>query len=473
MLLLLSAMAGSLEQPEESFLGRVYRADASLPEMNRSSLEAELTERGTSFSAAESDDHLRVKLSNMRTRLLNHRNQHSIHAQRVLYEVESQSTIEYLSENSLDTLLADDNAVFSEALSRKLLWQQQMQTYAGTAAGLFLWKFLPLGPIKLSSGYFTRSIASPIARFGALSICTGALMGLLAAAREYLRGLAGAPSFFGQKVTAITCREGIVEYMREVITAGGSDGTGSAAAAAAAASASDGGGAAPSGPGLILLRRKIAEPIFFLCSGSSIFEEVLFRGLLMHALHTKARLSPLLASALSSVAFGESRRADRSLALEALTVLLLAATGSCCWLPLLAAAAGRRCSLPLLVAAAGRRCSLPLLALLQKALKPAAASCSLPLQMLLSSNIFTPCCSYGTSFAPARCLSPRQRQGRAAQEHIRRVDVLRRDDLQRRIPGHGRRSDPARATPLCEQRDRLRRVGAEGGLQDAEGVCGV
>ena len=51
-------------------------------------------------------------------------------------------------------------------------------------------------------------------------------------------------------------------------------------------------------------RRQVVEPIFTLAAGSSVAEEVAFRGLLLHALITRARLPPLLAATLSSALFG-------------------------------------------------------------------------------------------------------------------------------------------------------------------------
>ena len=46
----------------------------------------------------------------------------------------------------------------------------------------------------------------------------------------------------------------------------------------------------------LLLRRGIYMPILYLCCGSSIFEEVTYRGILLHALVTKLRLPPLVAT---------------------------------------------------------------------------------------------------------------------------------------------------------------------------------
>ena len=49
------------------------------------------------------------------------------------------------------------------------------------------------------------------------------------------------------------------------------------------------------------LRRGVIEPITILGLGSSIFEEVAFRGLLLHALVSKLRLPPSVATLLSSL----------------------------------------------------------------------------------------------------------------------------------------------------------------------------
>ena len=308
--------------PPQTLMGRIHHTHGPVHTMDRTELEAELQDRGAAYAPGESDDQLRLRVCNARNQLLTHRNRHAMHAQTVLYEVEQHSTIEFLSDLSLDTILTDDNAVFSEALSRKLLWQLQVQTAMGAALGLLLWRVPLLGRIQPGMGLLP---CPPNRRwgFGALTVATSSLLALLAAAREYLRGLAGAPSYFGQKATAVTCREGIVEWMRETIEEqqlqlqamqGMQGGDGAAeipqpAELAAAATADP----------RFLLRKGISMPILALCCGSSIFEEVTYRGVFLHGLVTKLRLSPLVASLVSSVVFGLAHLGnDKGVALKAI-----------------------------------------------------------------------------------------------------------------------------------------------------------
>ena len=320
----LCALAQAEQSQTQTVLGRLHHTCGPIHSMDRSELEAELRDRGARhISPAETDDMLRLKVCNLRNQLLTHRNNHAMHAQTVMHEVEIHSTIEFLSDLSLDTILADDNAVFSHALSRKLLWQLQLQASVGAMLGLVLCKFPLFGRIQPGMGILT-----PRNRrwgYGALTVATSTLLALLAAAREYLRGLAGAPSFFGQKATAVTCREGLVEWLGEVVQeqqqqqqqqqqqrmlSGGAPASPASPSELAAEAASD--------PRL-LLRRGIYMPILYLCCGSSIFEEVTYRGILLHALVTKLRLPPLVASGLSSAIFGLAHLGnDRGAVLKAI-----------------------------------------------------------------------------------------------------------------------------------------------------------
>ena len=121
-------------------------------------------------------------------------------------------------------------------------------------------------------------------KYGALFTTTSALLGLLQATTQCIRRLVGAPAVFSRKLTACCCREGVFEWVLDMETAL----------------------AASSRKPLLLLRRKIWEPIITLAAGSSICEEAVFRGLILHALLVRAKMNPVLASVLSSALFGLS-----------------------------------------------------------------------------------------------------------------------------------------------------------------------
>ena len=279
------------KEEARTVLGPVVHTQGAVHELNRTSLLQELQERQAPHSAeADSDDVLRIKLYDARARLLEHRNQHVMHAQTVMNEVTTHSSSTILADWSVDTLLTDDNAIFAETLSRALLWDLKIKTAGGALVGLALAHYAPLG--RISPAMLPASLRLPSAS-KAFAICavTSVLMGLLQFARHNVLRLVGAPSYFGQKITAVCCREGVFEWVQAMEDAR------AAHAATPSGSTSDVGGGAGDAPPLFR-RAGVFVPILLLATGSSIFEEVAFRGIFMHGLITKLRLGPRLAMAL-------------------------------------------------------------------------------------------------------------------------------------------------------------------------------
>mgnify|MGYP002632184508 CR=1 FL=1 len=284
MLLLLAVLAPTLlPDGQSSVLGEVQSAGA-VHEMDRTELIAELARRRSAgLRGTESDDELRLRLLAERSRLLERRSAHVMHASKVLEELD-RGGAPFLSDLSVDSIMADDNAVFTEALGRRLLEQMKFHASAGAVLTALLWAGEPLGRIRPGLVSWPLGSGSRAMSAGTLCLASSAALCLLQAATRGLRRLIGAPSFFGQRITAVTCREGIIGWVVDV-----------EAARAAAPQA-------PLPP--LLLRRGVAEPVMLLSVGSSVFEEAVFRGLFLHGLHTRARLGPWLAAAVSSAVFG-------------------------------------------------------------------------------------------------------------------------------------------------------------------------
>ena len=277
--------AASALAPSEPVLGPVVHARGAIAAMNRTELEAELADRRMRCGAEESDDALRVRLMALRAQLLQRRTGIVGRAETVMHELELGSGDAALAELSLDTVLADDNAILANAMGNKMLGGMKQQVLYALAA-LVARRAFPLAAIRRSYAVLLPSSSTPrLAVYGALSLAAAQL------ALRYARRLLAAPSYFCRKLMAVTCREGLIQWMLEADEAAVDE----AAAAAAAA-------APPPRP--LLLRRSILEPIGILCAGSSIFEEVVFRGFLLHALVTRVRLRPMLATLLSSALFG-------------------------------------------------------------------------------------------------------------------------------------------------------------------------
>ena len=107
MLLPLLPLLAALDAPAEPpLLGRLFQARVDVHEMGRAELTEALSERGTSYSAQDSEDVLRIRLYQARAALLDRRSAHLAHAERVMNEATEHSTFEFLSGNTLDTILA-------------------------------------------------------------------------------------------------------------------------------------------------------------------------------------------------------------------------------------------------------------------------------------------------------------------------------------------------------------------------------
>ena len=265
LVLVLSACARAALGSDQPILGALVSGGA-VHKMNRTSLEAELALRETDHAPWESDDVLRLRLHEARARLLERRNAHVLHAERVLAELNEHSGATFLSDLPLDAILADDNAVFAAALGGRLLSQLNMQTAAGSLLGVVLCRFAPLGRLP------SRARLLPLTSTVAVAAATATLLGLLQAATQGLRQLAGCPSDFGQKLAAVTCRDGVAVWVD------------SAASEAAEAAAGGGSASGDEPPRLSLwaaLRRPatrgaILLPILQLAAGSSMGEEARF-----------------------------------------------------------------------------------------------------------------------------------------------------------------------------------------------------
>jgi membrane protease YdiL (CAAX protease family) len=242
--------------------------------MNRTELQAELTTRAQAFSPADTDDQLRIRLYAARSQLLERRSAHVRHAEVVLQELVAPGDC-FLNTLSVDTILADDNVLFSNQLSQTLLYNLQVQTIGGLAVWLLLHLSAPLGRLRFGP-----------TSYATVTLVTSALLGLLQIVTQAARRLLGVPSLFGERITAVTCREAIMEWVLEMHEHE----------------------LAPSSrtPPSLLLRRSMLVPQLILAAGSSIFEEVAFRGVLMHGLVSRLRMRRGLAAFLTSAIFGLS-----------------------------------------------------------------------------------------------------------------------------------------------------------------------
>lgn len=292
MLLLGLATATASQVPpvaaEPPILGPPVHTAGEVHEMSHAELAAELAERGTTRAAlsSSSTDMLRLRLYQSRAQLLERRNAHVIHAERVLREVSEQSSFQAFSALSLETILADDNAIFAENAGRELIASLYQNTIIGAVGGLLLQWTAALGRIAPRAELLPLSAAlsSGVARAATLSLAGCVTLVLLQAVTRLVRRLASAPSFLSQKITAVTCRDGLMGWVAD------------AESAAAATPAQP--------PPPLWLRSGVVVPVLTLAIGSSVFEEVAFRGVMLHGLHTKLKLTPWTATLLSSAAFG-------------------------------------------------------------------------------------------------------------------------------------------------------------------------
>ncbi|KAL1525256.1 hypothetical protein AB1Y20_020121 [Prymnesium parvum] len=183
--------------------------------MTHTELREELRLRNEPHSASDNVDLLRVKLYAARAALLDRRNEHVLRAEKVLHEVDQYSSAAFLSDSSLDTILADDNAIYAAALSRRLLGLLRVQAVVGTVLGVVLCSFMPLGKIEQWQRLLPIPFSPSAIGYASVSLANAALLGALQAVTQYLRRVFHTESFFGQKLAAVTCREGIIEWMTE------------------------------------------------------------------------------------------------------------------------------------------------------------------------------------------------------------------------------------------------------------------
>lgn len=206
--------------PEQLTLGPFFCAKGPIHKMTRAELASELSQRNTPYRVTDSDDLLRIRVHDARAALLGLRNERIMQAERVMQEVSVRSSAAFISDNSLDTVLADDNAVFAASLGQHLIRIMNLQAMVGAAVGLALWRFKPLGKIELHHRLLPAPFTFSASGYLAVSLTTSALLGLLQAVTQHLRRVFNAESFFGQKLAAVACREGVIEWMMEVDNAG-------------------------------------------------------------------------------------------------------------------------------------------------------------------------------------------------------------------------------------------------------------
>ncbi len=284
------AATSGAEDPKP-VLGQLIHAHRGIHAMNRTELEAELDTRNAPHLPTDSEDELRMRLYHARSQLLQRRAAHVMHAEAILAEVNQYSDERVLAALSLDSVLADDNAIFMNAMGSRMLEGLKIQAGVGTIVGLLLMHFAPFGRLQRRMP-LPISFVSPLVHTAAICAAGGALLGMLQVALQHVRRLAGAPSYFCQKLAAVTCRDAAVSWLLDW------DEQQQQQRAPSASSAS----MQPVLP--LWQRRGVLVPVLILATGSSIFEEVLFRGILLHALVAKARWRAGIASALTSVLFG-------------------------------------------------------------------------------------------------------------------------------------------------------------------------
>ena len=306
MALVLLLALGAPAEEEKPMLGEFVHARGAVHSMSRADLQSELSTRQVPHGPSDSDDTLRMRLYDAKAQLLEARNKEVTHAEMVLHEAQHHSSMALLAEYSLDTLLSDDNALFSEMLRRQMLGDLKMKAAGGAVVALALTRFAPLGRIK--PALLPRLAPSSKGGFLLLTVGMSALLGALQAVTHRVRVALNARSWFTQKVSAITCRDGILEWLQELDQRtrashqrARQSRQRSSAEAPEAEAAADGDG---DGGRAVWQRRGVAVPILIVSLGSSIFEEVLFRGLLLHGMITRARMPPMLAAIVSSAIFG-------------------------------------------------------------------------------------------------------------------------------------------------------------------------
>lgn len=292
LLLCAIVVAAAIAEEPKSVLGQLVHARGSVHTMNRAELEAELDERNAPHLITDTEDELRMRLYHARGALLQHRTSHVMHAESILAEVNQCSDERALAGMSLDSVLADDNAIFMNAMGNRMLEGLKTQAGLGAIVGLVLAYFAPLGRLRRPP----NALASPLAQTAAMCAAGGAVLGVLQLALRHVRRMAGAPSYFCQKLAFVTCRDATVSWLLERDEQQQQQQRATSTWLASSSSV----------PLVVPLwqRRGVLVPVAILATGSSVFEEVVFRGILLHALVAKARWPAGLAAVLTSALFG-------------------------------------------------------------------------------------------------------------------------------------------------------------------------
>ena len=269
-------VAAAIAEEPKFVLGQLVHARGSVHTMNRTELEAELDERNAPHLITDTEDELRMRLYHARGALLQHRTSHVMHAESILAEVNQCSDERALAGMSLDSVLADDNAIFRNAMGNRMLEGLKTQAGIGAIVGLFLAYFAPLGRLRRPP----NALAEPLAQTAAMCAAGGAVLGVLQLALRHVRRLAGAPSYFCQKLAFVTCRDATVSWLLERDEQQQQQQRRASSTWLASSS---------SAPLVVPLwqRRGVLVPVAILATGSSVFEEVVFRGILLHALVAK------------------------------------------------------------------------------------------------------------------------------------------------------------------------------------------
>lgn len=295
--LLLVLLATTWAVDPRPILGAVVHARGPVHAMNRTELQAELDERGARRLESDSDDELRMRLYHARTELLEQRTKVVMQAEAIMQEVHQHGDERFLASWSLDSVLSDDNAIFMNAMGLRMLESLKFQAIVGACVGVVLAWLAPLGrlPRRMLLPNFA---ASPTLQTVAVVAGGGVTFGALQLLLKFVRRLLGAQSLFCQKLAAVTCRDAAIEWMLEKEKRPTFAGGATSASASASAAVAD----LPLVP--LWRRRGVIVPVIILATGSSIFEEVVFRGILLHGLVSKARWPAALATTLTSLAFG-------------------------------------------------------------------------------------------------------------------------------------------------------------------------
>lgn len=291
---LLATSVAERDEAARPKLGALIHARGAVHALNRTELEAELAERGAARFETDSEDELRLRLYHAREQLLQQRTTQVMQAETIMAEVALLGDEQNLASLSLDSVLADDNAIFMIAMGNRMLESLKMQAGIGALVGLILTYSAPLGRMPHRVLFLPISYASSIVQNAAVCLAGGVVLAALQLVLKHVRRWASAPSYFCQKLAAVTCRNAAVEWMLETEAQQTQPNL-----PARATKASGKHGIRP-----LWRRRGVLLPVVILAMGSSIFEEVLFRGVFLHLMIVKARWPAALATAVTSFIFG-------------------------------------------------------------------------------------------------------------------------------------------------------------------------